>query len=93
MKGLVPVPLAEWPRDSSYGRLLRRLDQALDMARTREWLNGRSQVITELELNGLSPEDQQLLWRIINALGVDSTNAVAPPPYQAEQQAHHCRGG
>jgi|GEM_PF-879195 len=91
MKGLVPVPLVEWPRDSSYGRLLRRLDQALDMARTREWLNGRSQVITELELNGLSPEDQQLLWRIINALGVDS--AITPAPYQTEQQTHHCRGG
>ena len=55
-------------QDSSYGRLLRRLDRALDMARTREWLAGQTGTLTELELDGLSADDLQLLWRILQTL-------------------------
>ena len=62
MKGTAPVVLSDWPRDSSYGRLLRRLDQAMDVARTRHWMAGRAPPVLELELSGLSAEDQQLLW-------------------------------
>lgn len=70
MKGTAPAVLSDWPRDSSYGRLLRRLDQAMDVARTRHWMAGRAPPVLELELSGLSAEDQQLLWRIIQELQV-----------------------
>ena len=68
MKTPEPEPLSSWNRDSSYGRLLRRLDQAMDMARTRQWLNGQQPGLTELELSGLSKEDVRLLWRILDTL-------------------------
>ncbi|MBL4832954.1 MAG: hypothetical protein JKY26_03180 [Pseudomonas sp.] len=68
MKGTVPES-QERSRDSSYGRLLRRLDQAMDMAHTRQWMEGSPPALTELELSGLTPEDQRLLWRILQALG------------------------
>lgn len=68
MKGTVPES-QDRSRDSSYGRLLRRLDQAMDMAYTRQWMEGSPPVLTELELSGLTPEDQRLLWRILQALG------------------------
>ena len=68
MKTPEPEPLSSWNRDSSYGRLLRRLDQAMDMARTRQWLNGQKPGLTELELSGLSKEDVRLLWRILDTL-------------------------
>ena len=68
MKTPEPEPLSCWNRDSSYGRLLRRLDQAMDMARTRQWLNGQQPGLTELELSGLSKEDVRLLWRILDTL-------------------------
>ena len=55
-------------RDSSYGRLLRRLDQAMDMARTRQWLNDQAPGLTELEIKGLSKADVRLLWRILDSL-------------------------
>ncbi|WP_339844920.1 hypothetical protein [uncultured Halopseudomonas sp.] len=67
MKGTVPES-QDRSRDSSYGRLLRRLDQAMDMARTRQWMEGSHPALTELELNGLTQEDQRLLWRILQAL-------------------------
>ena len=71
MKTPEPEPLMCWGRDSSYGRLLRRLDQALDMARTRQWMTGQAAGPTELELSGLTPEDVRLLRRILNTLDVD----------------------
>lgn len=71
MKTPEPEPLVCWNRDSSYGRLLRRLDQALDMARTRQWLSGQSAALTELELSGLSPEDARMLRRILDTLDID----------------------
>lgn len=80
MKGSAPAPFSELPRDSSYGRLLRRLDQAMDMARTREWMAGRAPTVTELELSGLSAEDQQLLWRIIEELQGSESSALIPVP-------------
>lgn len=67
MKGTVPES-QDRSRDSSYGRLLRRLDQAMDMAYTRQWMEGSSSALTELELSGLTPDDQRLLWRILQAL-------------------------
>lgn len=91
MKGMVPVTLKDWPRDSSYGRLLRRVDQAMDMARTREWMAGRAPLMAELELSGLSVEDQQLLWRIIDSLQVSATVTglpVAPALPETPQQNH-----
>lgn len=80
MKGSTPALLSDLPRDSSYGRLLRRLDQAMDVARTREWMAGRAPTVTELELSGLSAEDQELLWRIIKELQVSETSAPLPAP-------------
>ncbi|WP_304640404.1 hypothetical protein [Pseudomonas sp.] len=68
MKTPEPEPLLCWGRDSSYGRLLRRIDQALDVARTRQWLAGQAPGLTELELSGLSQEDLHMLWRIIDTL-------------------------
>lgn len=88
MKGSARAPLSDWPRDSSYGRLLRHLDQAMDMARTREWMAGRPPTVTELELSGLSAEDQKLLWRIIEELQVPTTSVripVSPAPYRTRQ--------
>ncbi len=69
MKTPEPEPLLCWGRDSTYGRLLRRIDQALDVARTRQWLAGQAPGLTELELSGLSQEDVRMLWRIIDTLG------------------------
>ncbi|WP_152486777.1 hypothetical protein [Halopseudomonas pelagia] len=94
MKGSSPAPLSDWPRDSSYGRLLRRLDQAMDMARTREWMAGRAPPVTELELSGLSAEDQQLLWRIIEEIQVSATSgrlSITPTAYDTCQQHHQHR--
>jgi len=80
-----PEPLLCWGRDSSYGRLLRRIDQALDVARTRQWLAGQTPSLTELELSGLSQEDLQMLWRIIDTL------ADGPPlPSYPDRSATHC---
>lgn len=82
MKTPEPEPLSCWNRDSSYGRLLRRLDQAMDMARTRQWLNGQQPGLTELELSGLSKEDVRLLWRILDTLETDHQ----PLPNYLEKQ-------
>lgn len=93
MKTTEPEPLSCWNRDSSYGRLLRRLDQAMDMARTRQWLNGQPPGLTELELGGLSKEDVKLLWRILDTLETRQplpNYLERPTSEQAQQQtAHH----
>jgi hypothetical protein len=68
MKIPEPEPLFCCGRDSTYGRLLRRIDQALDVARTRQWMTGQAPALTELELSGLSEQDARILWRIIDTL-------------------------
>lgn len=90
MKGVMPDLLEDRARDSSYGRLLRRLDQAMDMARTREWLSGQGPSMTELELSGLSSEDRMLLWRIIDELQLPPRSEhfpSAPAHHQTRQQS------
>ncbi|MFO7704151.1 MAG: hypothetical protein R6V43_03295 [Halopseudomonas sp.] len=91
MKGITPETPSGWPQDSSYGRLLRRVDQAMDVARTREWMAGRPLLVAELELSGLSVEDQQLLWRIIDALPVSTPSSATPvaPALQETPQQNH----
>ena len=86
MKHVQPKPLA-CGRDSSYGRLLRRLDQALDVARTRQWMAGQEDVPAELEVYGLSKQDVQLLKQILSAmqrdgmpLYISNLGRVAAPP-------------
>lgn len=97
MKGTVPES-HDRSRDSSYGRLLRRLDQAMDMARTRQWMEGNPPALTELELNGLTQEDQRLLWRILQALessvslpggGGNSASSLALYRAACETGQHH----
>ncbi|WP_373185046.1 hypothetical protein [Halopseudomonas sp.] len=99
MKGTVPES-QDRSRDSSYGRLLRRLDQAMDMAYTRQWMDGTPPVLTELELSGLTQDDQRLLWRILQALettislpssgsGVSSASSVAHYNAGCETGQHH----
>ena len=68
MCGGLPSVVARQPQDSAYGRLLRRLDQALDMAHTRQWLSGYPELPSELELQGLSPEEMVLLQQILVAI-------------------------
>ncbi len=89
MKTPEPEPLSCWSRDSSYGRLLRRIDQAMDMARTRQWLDGQPPGLSELEVSGLSSEDIQILWRILDTLGATQSLPRYParlPADQAQQQ-------
>lgn len=64
-------------RDSSYGRLLRRLDQAMDMACTRQWLNGQAALPGELEIEGLSNADLQLLDKILRSMNLDPSASPA----------------
>ena len=70
--------------DSGYGRLLRRLDQALDMAHTRQWMGGEAEP-PELELKGLSEADLLLLQQILCAL------AERTPLPGVSAQAHNTR--
>ena len=93
MKAPEPEPLACRNRDSSYDRLLRRLDQALDMARTRQWLDGQPPGLTELEVSGLSPEDLRLLWRILDTMAEQRaasyrSSALAAHDTQQQQRQH-----
>ena len=69
------------PGDSGYGRLLRRLDQALDMAHTRQWMGGEAEP-SELELKGLSEADLRLLQQILCALAERTPLPVVLPPAQ-----------
>lgn len=58
-------------RDSSYARLLRRLDQAMDVACTRQWLTGQTALSGELEIEGLSNADRELLDQILRSMNRD----------------------
>lgn len=58
-------------KDSAYGRLLRRLDQAMDVACTRQWLTGQSSLPGELEIQGLSTGDLQLLKQILQSMNLE----------------------
>lgn len=74
--------------DSSYGRLLRRLDQAMDVARTRTWLAGNTSVPQELEVSGLSPQDARLLRDILSTMELDGASVLScsTTAYQYAQQ-------
>ena len=74
MKSLDSVSL-RYSRDSSYGRLLRRLDQAMDVACTRQWMAGQLSAPGELEIQGLSDRDLQLLKQILRSINADLTAA------------------
>jgi hypothetical protein len=97
MSGTVPES-QERSRDSSYGRLLRHLDQAMDVACTRQWMDGIPPALTELELSGLTQEDQRLLWRILQALETSmslprgSSAAIAPAAAAAPHKAGYEKG-
>ncbi|HIZ52140.1 MAG TPA: hypothetical protein IAA18_13795 [Candidatus Pseudomonas excrementavium] len=92
MKHVQPV-LSAGSHDSSYGRLLRRLDQALDVARTRQWMTGEHSVPTELEVYGLTKQDMQLLRRILGTMKLDrvaaSPSVLAACEDAAQEQRHH----
>ncbi|MEE2798373.1 MAG: hypothetical protein VYB99_02220 [Pseudomonadota bacterium] len=78
--------VARQPQDSAYGRLLRRLDQALDMAHTRQWLSGYPELPSELELQGLSPEEMVLLQQILVAISTRTPlPGVTPAPGNGQQ--------
>lgn len=64
-------------RDSSYGRLLRRLNQAMDVASTRQWMTGQTSAPGELEIQGLSEADLQLLNQILHSMNLH--RAAASP--------------
>ena len=66
--------------DSGYSRLLRRLDQALDMAHTRQWMGGNAELPSELELKGLSEADLLLLQQILCALAERTPLPDVSPP-------------
>lgn len=74
MKSLGSVPLC-YSRDSSYGRLLRKLDQAMDVACTRQWMAGQRSAPDELEIQGLSDKDLQLLKQILQSMNTDQAAA------------------
>lgn len=74
MKPLDSAPL-RCSRDSSYGRLLRRLDQAMDVASTRQWMAGRLTGPGELEIQGLNDRDLRMLVRILHSMNLDQAAA------------------
>lgn len=90
MNWRTPETLATRQRDCTYGRILRRLDQALDMAYTRQWLTGyQGGGIAELELQGLSQEDLTVLWQILKTLDTSTPlPGVLPPALQSGSQQH-----
>lgn len=77
----LPAVMARQPQDSAYSKLLRRLDQALDMAHTRQWLSGYPELPTDLELQGLSPEEMALLQQILVTISLRTPlpGLVSPP--------------
>ena len=90
MKPSDSTPLSS-SRDSSYGRLLRRLDQAMDMACTRQWMSGQPSVPGELEIQGLNGRDLQLLKQILESMNLDLATAspsVISAFGQAQQQSN-----
>lgn len=88
MRSLDSAPLCSG-RDSSYGRLLRRLDQAMDVACTRQWLTGQTAVPGELEIQGLSDADLQLLTQILRSMNLEqeASAAIISALARAQQQA------
>ena len=93
MKHVQPV-LPAGSHDSPYGRLLRRLDQALDVARTRQWMAGQPpSVPTELEVYGLTKQDMRLLRQILGTMKLDrvaaSPSVLAACEEATEEQRHH----
>lgn len=92
MKGTVSES-QDRSRDSSYGRLLRRLDQAMDVACTRQWMEGSPPALTELELSGLTQEDQRLLWRILQALETTMALPGSSAAVSSAGSAAHCSAG
>ena len=90
MKPLDSVPL-RCSRDSSYGRLLRRLDQAMDVACTRQWMNGQPSVPGELEIQGLNGRDLHLLKQILDSMNLDlaaASPSVVSAFSQTQQQSN-----
>ena len=63
-------------QDCSYGRLLRRLDQAMDIACTRQWMDGCATAPDMLEVQGLSRSDLLLLQQIL--CNLDGSCAASP---------------
>lgn len=90
MSWRTPDAVARREQDCSYSRILRRLDQALDVAHTRQWLAGYSgDCVAELELRGLSQEDLKVLWQILLSLDVYvPLPGVLPPAAQPGNQQH-----
>jgi len=88
MSWRTPETQATRQRDCSYGRILRRLDQALDMAYTRQWLAGyQGGANAELELQGLSREDLTVLWQILKTLEIHTPlPGVLPSALQSASQ-------
>lgn len=75
-------------RDSSYDRLLRRLDQAMDLACTRQWLSGQPSAPGELEIQGLSESDLRLLDQILRSMKLNRVSAspsIISALYEAQQ--------
>ena len=89
MKPLDSAPL-RCSRDSSYGRLLRRLDQAMDVASTRQWMTGQPIESGDLEIQGLSARDLQVLKQILHTMNLDQAAAspsVMSALHQTQQQS------
>ena len=60
--------------------------QALDMAHTRQWLSGYPELPSELELQGLSPEEMVLLQQILVAISTRTPlPGVTPAPGNGQQ--------
>lgn len=74
MRSLDSAPLCN-SGDTSYGRLLRRLNQAMDVACTRQWMTGQPSVPGELEIQGLTDADLQLLNQILHSMNLDRATA------------------
>ena len=76
MRSLDSAPLCN-SGDTSYGRLLRRLNQAMDVACTRQWMTGQPSVPGELEIQGLTDADLQLLKQILHSMNLERAASPA----------------
>ena len=89
MKPLDSTPL-RCSRASSYGRLLRRLDQAMDVASTRQWMAGRPSGPGELEIQGLNDRDLRVLMQILHSMNFDlaaASPSIVSALDEAQQQS------
>ncbi|MFA5678104.1 MAG: hypothetical protein WC953_06800 [Pseudomonas sp.] len=87
MKSLDSAALCN-SRDTSYGRLLGRLNQAMDVASTRQWMTGQLSAPGELKIQGLSNADLLLLNQILHSMNLDGAAAsptVVSALYGAQQ--------